>query len=120
MKNQVPDVLEAGRITSGRLASTAADGFNGVFIIKGLKGRLRLIVSDEEGWEHVSGSYPNARLQIPSWKEMCFVKDLIWKPDEVVVQYHPAESDYVNIHPGVLHLWRPTDVDLPLPPKIFV
>ncbi len=36
------------------------------------------------------------------------------------MQFHPKRSEYVNYHPGCLHLWRPTDVRIVLPPSIFV
>jgi hypothetical protein len=51
---------------------------------------------------------------------MCHVKALFWDPEDWVVQYHPAESEYVNNHPHTLHLWRPTAATLPTPPSILV
>jgi len=48
---------------------------------------------------------------------MCWVKSLFWGPDEWVVQFHPAEADYVNRHPNCLHLFRPVGVSFPVPPK---
>ena len=39
---------------------------------------------------------------------------------EVEIQYHPAETEYVNLDPFVLLLWRPTYTPLPVPPLIFV
>jgi hypothetical protein len=51
---------------------------------------------------------------------MSHVKDMFWDTEETVVQYHPPESEYVNTHPYVLHLWRQTDAELPRPPAIMV
>jgi len=51
---------------------------------------------------------------------MCYIKDLFWMPEECVIQYHPPKSKYKNLHPDVLHLWRPTEVEIPLPPREFV
>jgi hypothetical protein len=51
---------------------------------------------------------------------MQFVKGLFWEPDETVIQYHPAESQYVNCHPLVLHLWKPIGVVLPTPPTSLI
>ena len=48
------------------------------------------------------------------------MKDLFWGDDEWVVEFHPAAKDYVNNHPGCLHLWRPTEAIMPIPPAIFV
>ena len=51
---------------------------------------------------------------------MNFAKGLFWEPDEVVIQYHPARSDYVNFHQYCLHMWKPQGVELPTPPAILV
>lgn len=61
-------------------------------------------VSDGSGWDHVSVSLAT---RTPTWEEMCWVKRLWFLPEEVVMQLHPAESEYVNYHPFCLHLWRP-------------
>jgi hypothetical protein len=62
-------------------------------------------------WEHVSVSLQD---RCPTWDEMCKVKDLFWRPDETVLQFHPRESEYVNNHQYCLHLWKPkTEVQLP-------
>ena len=62
---------------------------------------------DAQAWEHVS-VHARRRLQsrIPTWREMCHVKDLFWDPDDLVLQFHPRRADYVNQHEHVLHLWR--------------
>jgi hypothetical protein len=36
------------------------------------------------------------------------------------LQYHPAKSNYVNVAPHVLHLWRPLNQEVPLPPIYLV
>lgn len=51
---------------------------------------------------------------------MAAVKDMFFKPDEMAVEYHPAESDYVNLHPFCLHIWRSQTETMPKPPKIYV
>lgn len=71
------------------------------------------------GWEHVSIA-PYKRSHTPTWEEMCRVKDMFFHDDEVVVQYHPAKSDYVNNVTNCLHLWRSTDKEMPTPPTIMV
>lgn len=67
-------------------------------------------------WEHLSVSLPD---RCPTWDEMCFLKDLFWEPQDAVVQFHPAKSDYVNVAKFCLHLWR-FKLGFPAPPKIFV
>ena len=69
-----------------------------------------------EQWEHVSVSiYPKAK-RLPTWDEMQAVKDLFWMPSETVVQFHPADSEYVNVY-QCLHLWKPP-YELVLPPTL--
>ena len=52
---------------------------------------------------------------------MCHVKDLFWQDEEVVIQYHPRKSEYVNNHPFVLHLWKPIYQGIiPTPPALLV
>jgi hypothetical protein len=105
------------RLTDGELASSNEDGNNGAFTIPFESFTLNVIVSDGMGWEHVSVSLSN---RTPNWREMCFVKDLFWDEEDVVIQYHPAKSEYVNMHENTLHLWRPVDKDIPIPPKEMV
>jgi hypothetical protein len=72
-------------------------------------------------WEHVSVSVRvPGETRCPTWEEMCEIKDMFWDKDETVIQYHPAEADYVNMHPHTLHLWKPIGVELPTPPSIMV
>lgn len=117
------EFLNANRVKTGALASEDSDGFNGAFqiVVNGLN--LLIIASDGEGWRHVSVSIigRNGRPTLPpSWSIMCQVKDLFWEPEDWVVQYHPAHSEYVNNHPGVLHLWQPLTSPLPTPPALLV
>jgi len=78
-----------------------------------------VIWSNGGGWEHVSVS-PFKKSHTPTWEEMCSLKDMFFHDDEVVVQYHPAKSEYVNNMPNCLHLWRPLDEQMPMPPSIMV
>lgn len=71
-----------------------------------------VIFSDnEEGWEHVSVS-PKKKDRIPSWKDMCVLKDIFWGEEEEVYQIHPKKSEYVNISENCLHLWKPIHGEL--------
>lgn len=78
---------------------------------------LRVIASNGEGWDHVSVSTDR---RCPNWEEMEHIKRIFFKPDEVAMQLHVAESDHISQHPYCLHIWRPHDVWIPLPPPIFV
>jgi len=118
MRQSNPE-LEKWRVRKGYFASDASAGMNGAFDITGPNGKLIVIASDGSlaPWEHVLVRHFK---RIPTWEEMCFVKELFWDDEEWVVQYHPAKSEYVNNHPHVLHLWRPTEVEIPTPPSILV
>lgn len=93
------------------------DEYNGFFIIN-IKGEeYKVMASNGNGWDHVSVSH---KYKIPSWKVMCIVKDMFFEEDETVIQFHPKKSEYVNIHPNCLHLWRKHGKEHELPPKYMI
>ena len=106
------------RIHTGRMGSNDSYGNNGAFSVR-LKHKqiVHVIAGDGLGWEHVSVSRED---RCPTWDEMCQIKDIFWDEEDCVVQYHPPKSDYVNVHKNCLHLWRPTDREMPRPPKIMI
>jgi hypothetical protein len=115
-------VPEAARVLTGRFGSSARDGCNGLFVLRGPdpdRARLQIISSDGGGWEHVSVS---RRDVVPTWDDMDFVKRLFWSDDQAVMQLHPPRAEWVNTHARCLHLWRPTTpgVEIPRPPSLMV
>ena len=112
-------VPEANRIIKGPLKSTPDSKNNGAFVFKSPidNALLFVIASDQLGWEHVSVSRKN---RCPNWPEMCCIKDVFWDEEDLVAQYHPPKSEYVNNHPHCLHLWRPTKGKLIYPQSILV
>ena len=76
-----------------------------------------VIFTSSLGWEHASVSQKN---KTPTWDIMCRIKDIFWNKDECCVEYHPKEEDYINNHEYCLHIWRPTEIELPQPPSIMV
>jgi hypothetical protein len=121
MKTILPDAVEKGRIRIGSLKSTAADGNNGAFFLKTPNGvMLQIIASDGMLWEHVSVTTYHKPYRCPTWDEMCWVKDQFWDESECVIEYHLAAENYVDMHPFVLHLWKPTGVEIPIPPMALV
>ncbi len=82
-------------------------------------------IFENNGWDHVSIHVRYRKdgkpmMRCPTWAEMCAIKDAFFEEDEVVMQLHPAKADYIDVHPCVLHLWRPLNLQIPTPPKIFV
>ncbi len=114
--------LENARKRTGPYASAEGEQ-HGAFYLK--RGRTEFIVIASQGmteipWEHVSArAFDYKGERVPSWDEMCWLKDQFWDPEECVVQFHPPRSDYVNNHPNVLHLWKPWG-EMPRPPSIAV
>jgi hypothetical protein len=101
----------------------------GAFVVDSCEAGWSLVLIADDGrapghetdWEHVSvRAESRRRSRIPTWREMAQIKDLCWDDDDVVVQFHPAKSEYVNQHPHVLHLWRPVRDPLPVPPRRLV
>ena len=121
MKQSFSDRVERGRWVEGPMATTLGER-DGMFTLRTNEGQeLRVMASQGDvtgvAWEHVSVS---TKSRCPTWKEMCWVKGLFFEDEEVVIQYHPRKSDYVNMHPYCLHLWRPLTETLPTPPPMAV
>lgn len=121
-------VPERSRLTVGELATPPNVPYGAFLVLSPEPGWfLYLIACDAQGhpdvpgsvgWEHVSVSVRNraaTRQRTPTWREMSYVKDLCWDEEDVVVQFHPKRSEYVNLHPHCLHLWRYTLAELPTP-----
>jgi hypothetical protein len=100
-----------------RNVEMAMDGFRADIHIGGWDGSL--IVSHGGGWNHASVS-PYAKRIIPSWSDMCALKEMIWNDDETVIQIHPPKDQYVNNVPNCLHLWECYYKPMVLPPSVFV
>ena len=107
--------LEKHRVLTGAYASRRGELF-GAFQLFGLN-ILASSGDDEIPWEHVSVSRED---RCPTWAEMDKIKRMFWNNDEAVIQLHVPRSQHVNVHPNCLHLWRPIDVAIPLPPMIAV
>ena len=100
-----------------KIKKEGQDGFGGTFYDKKTRCNLNFIMSWGAGFEHCSVSMPT---RCPSWEQMCVMKELFWKDDEVCMELHPAKDNYVNNHPYCLHIWRPINQEIPLPPTIMV
>lgn len=95
----------------------APDGIAGNIHMDGWRGSV--MASWGGGWDHVSVA-PRRLVNVPSWEDMCIIKDIFFRDDETVVQYHPRADRYVNVMPNCLHLWRPQREPLPEPPMLLV
>jgi hypothetical protein len=122
-------VPEKYRITTGMLWSDSSFKNNGRFVVPspvpGSSRYYAIIASDGLGWEHVSVHVETSTSQktyTPDWEEMQFIKNLFWEAEDLVIQYHPPQSRYMNVHPHVLHLWRVQgwEATLPQPPLVLI
>ena len=95
--------------TEEKLIDTFKLRINGTFV--------NVIASRGMGWEHVSVSQPS---KTPSWEIMAKVKEMFFEEEEVVIQYHPKKSEYINNHKHCLHLWRPIDKEIITPPTWMI
>lgn len=91
--------------------------YGGLFLIEKKDGNLLILVSNGEGWDHVSVSLED---RCPTWEEMEFVKRLFFYPDEVCMQLHVAASKHLSFMPYCLHIWKPQNQQIPMPPSIMV
>lgn len=121
MRQKFTAAAETGRISTGPMQTAVGDR-HGQFVLYCPNGQqLNVIVSCAEiareiaiedgldpikwAWDHVS-VHVAGRKTTPTWEQMCFVKNQFWDEHECVIQFHPRTKDYVNIHTGVLHLWK--------------
>jgi hypothetical protein len=109
----IPPVLLAHPANKG----VEDDLYNGAFTTLLKETRLVIIAASGGGWDHVSVS---TQTRCPTWEEMEFVKRMFFKDDEVAMQLHVPPLYHISIHPYALHLWRPHNTDIPLPPRIMV
>ena len=110
----VKEIQDSRKVLIGQLVY---DGFNGEIHMHSWTGSV--VASWGGGWEHVSVC-PRKKHIVPSWDDMCKIKDIFFHDEECVVQYHPPKSEYVNNMPNCLHLWRPINEAMPMPPSIMV
>lgn len=98
----------------GRVYSTDIDGW---YLVPCRGVTLKVIASSGFDWEHVSVSLKN---RVPTWDEMEFVRGLFWRDDETVMQLSVPRAQHISMHRYCLHLWRPVDGQIPVPPAWMV
>lgn len=78
---------------------------------------MMMIIGCGEGWDHVSVSLP---YRVPVYEEMKAIKRMCFRDDEWAMELHAPPSEHISVHPYVLHLWRPHDTQIPIPPEIMI
>jgi hypothetical protein len=112
-------VLDAYRLDASVTHGWSGDETCGQFRVPSPidKAPMMIQASSDLGWDHVSVSRAS---RCPNWPEMDHVRKLFFKDDEVVMQLHLPPKDNINLHRFCLHLWRPQNTDIALPPKEMV
>lgn len=100
-----------------RNISFTDDGGHGDIHIGGWDGSV--VFSWGAGWEHVS-VHPYVKRIMPSWDDMCKLKDIFFEDSEAVIQIHPPKDQYVSNLNNCLHLWRCSMKEMVLPPSCLV
>lgn len=97
------------------IESTAVDGFRCYKLVSRTYPLVVMVTvaryGDGKRWLHVSASF---RDRLPTYPEMCRIKEDVIGADKKAVQVFVPMSEHVNIHPFCLHLWHCVDGD-PLP-----
>lgn len=110
---QTPGLCITGKLSDVDPRAGRWDIYRGWVEWTGFRGTVVFGFNEAGLMEHVSVSSYN-RHKLPSWDDMCKLKDMFFHSGEMVVQIHPAEENYihgVNGLENVLHLWRPMDGD---------
>lgn len=105
------------------IANKRGDGYR--YVYEGVATFMIVVASvsyerDRRRWIHVSVSAGSVRgdgrrnQHLPTYAQLCEVKDLFIGPGRKAVQVFPARAEHINIHPCVLHLFALVEGD-PLP-----
>lgn len=66
---------------------------------------------DAQLWKIVSNTKRQSRPadRCLTWKEQCYIKNFFWGPQEVILQFFPAMTDYIGTDEEeyAVHLWNP-------------
>jgi hypothetical protein len=106
-------VLDNPKINAFYTAQTEGS-IEGSFRIPYGNKKLFVIAGCALDWDHVSVSL---RHRTPTWAEMVWIKNLFFEPEELVIQFHPPQKQYINCAKHVLHIWRPWQQEIKLPPE---
>ena len=113
----IEEILSDRRHVYSDTVEICDDGMRGYLSIQRVE--MTFVASWGGDWDHVSVA-PVKRKILPTWEQMCIVKDVFFREDEAVIQIHPPRSEYVNMMTNCLHLWRPISKQLVLPPSFMV
>ena len=89
---------------------------NGMTFMIPLEGEgLLCLLSWGHGWEQVK---VRGAKTFPTWPEICYIKEVVWEPEEAVMNLHLPNAAHI-IDDKTVHLWKCSDQDIALP-NIFM
>ena len=95
----LPEVLPAGWHYNRAVSDDVLDN-----VREGLRVILNVMrYSDGRAWAHMSVSRRDQRL--PTWDQLRELKELFLGKQRKAIQVLPPADQYVNVNPGVLHLF---------------
>lgn len=100
-----------------RAFGRVGDSLGGCFLVPYAGAQLACIAGNGDGWDHVSVSVKG---RTPKWAEMAHVYGLFAEPHETWMQLHVPATRHVNCHPYCLHIWRPHDTEISVPPLVML
>lgn len=99
--------------------------FGAHYVVICSDGKPELQSGFGSGWDHVSAHCRSVRkktpvMHTPTWEDMEYLRSLFFEDDETVMQLSVPRTEHINIHNHVLHLWRPLECAIPMPPAVLV
>lgn len=79
--------------------------FTDTYIVKLKQADFRVMAGVDGDYEHVSVTVKGKK-RIPTWYELCTIKDIFFYEDEECIQYFPKKAEYINVHEYCMHIWR--------------
>lgn len=117
MRSMIEILQHLDRLGANVLQAGADEDHPGAWGIAAKLGDMMLVLSCGAGWDHVSVSLP---YRVPNYEEMKAIKRLCFRDDEWAMELHAPPSKHISRHPYCLHLWRPQDTPIPIPPEDMV
>jgi hypothetical protein len=77
---------------------------------------FHVIASIIAGWEHVTAYLPHRAITESEENQLA---DIFWEPNDVIVKFPRMHSTRNHHMIHMVHLWRPVDQTIPVPPREF-
>lgn len=115
MRDKLSTKLSIHRV---RAENVHEDDHNGLFVVPGpMDRKLTVMVSDKSGWDHVIVNVWGSGIWELNTSEITYVKELIFDPGEIVVEFHSMPYTIVWRDTGsTRHLWRNQSTPTEMPP----